>query len=99
LYTLAMSLHFIVNDYGLHQHHKQAYARFGRWIVAGAIVAGAATGLLATISAPLLALVVAFLSGGIILNVLKEELPEERESRFLPFVLGTIGYAGLLIAM
>ena len=40
----------------------------------------------------------AFLAGGIILNVLKEELPEERQSYFLPFLLGVILYAGLIMA-
>jgi hypothetical protein len=30
-------------------------------------------------------------------NVLKEALPEERQSRFLPFMLGGASYAGLLI--
>jgi hypothetical protein len=39
----------------------------------------------------------AFLAGGIILNVLKEELPEERESRFSAFTAGTAAYAALLL--
>jgi hypothetical protein len=33
-----------------------------------------------------------------VLNVLKEELPEERQSRFLPFALGVVTYAALLVA-
>ena len=40
----------------------------------------------------------AFLAGGIVLNVLKEELPEERESHFSAFALGTGLYAALLLA-
>lgn len=39
----------------------------------------------------------AFLAGGMILNVLKEELPEERESRFTAFLSGAAGYAALLL--
>ena len=39
------------------------------------------------------------LSGGIVLNVLKEELPSERESRFWPFALGACGYAALLLTL
>ena len=35
----------------------------------------------------------AFLAGGVVLNVLKKELPEERESRFLLFALGLAAYA------
>ncbi len=40
----------------------------------------------------------AFLAGGVVLNVLKEELPEERESRFSAFLVGAVGYAALLLA-
>lgn len=42
---------------------------------------------------------VAFLSGGVILNVLKEELPEERASRFWAFALGGVAYAVILLAL
>lgn len=35
---------------------------------------------------------------GVLLNVLKEELPEQRESRYWVFALGAIGYALLLLA-
>lgn len=51
-----------------------------------------------TISGSALAVIIAFLSGGVILNVLKEELPEERESRFWPFFLGAAGYAAVLVS-
>jgi hypothetical protein len=40
----------------------------------------------------------AILAGGIVLNVLKEELPEERQSRFGAFALGTGLYTLLLLA-
>jgi zinc transporter ZupT len=99
LFTLAMALHFVVNDYGLHQHHKHFYASTGRWIISAAVLAGGAAAYILVIPPPVLAMFVAFLTGGIILNVLKEELPEERESRFAPFLAGAIGYAVLLISI
>ncbi len=40
----------------------------------------------------------AVLAGAIILNVMKEELPEERESRFGAFAAGAAAYTGLLLA-
>ncbi len=97
LFTLAMALHFFVNDYGLHEHHKHYYARIGRWIIAAGVPLGGVAGMASVIPPSLLSLLVAFLTGGIILNVLKEELPAERESRFAPFLLGAIGYAALLV--
>jgi zinc transporter ZupT len=48
---------------------------------------------------PAIALLFAFLAGGVILNVLKEELPEERQSRFWAFTLGAGFYAVLLLAL
>ena len=39
----------------------------------------------------------AVLVGGVILNVLKEELPEERQNRFADFALGASVYVVVLI--
>lgn len=96
-FFMAMALHFFVNDYGLREHHQDAYHRIGRWVLAGAILCGWAIGQATEISQAALAVLFAFLGGGIILNVMKEELPEERQSRFWAFALGAIVYAGLLI--
>lgn len=98
-FAVAMSLHFLVNDYGLREHHKEMYKHIGRWILVAAILAGWGIGLFAEVSEVVLAMLIAFLSGGIILNVLKEELPEERESRFSAFVLGVAAYTALLLAL
>ena len=58
---------------------------------------GALLGLLIGLPEPAIVAVIAFLGGSIVLNVLKEELPEERESRFGAFLAGAGGYAALLI--
>ena len=39
-FSVAMALHFLVNDHGLGEHHKGAYRRMGRWVLTAAIVAG-----------------------------------------------------------
>ena len=41
----------------------------------------------------------AFQAGGVVMNVLKEELPEERESRFWAFALGAALYSAVLLAL
>ncbi len=41
LFFVAMALHFMVNDHGLREHHKEVYLRSGRWVLAAvAIVLG-----------------------------------------------------------
>ncbi len=97
IYAIAMALHFIVNDFSLREDHKGAYRRIGRWILAAAVILGWTVGSQTDISEALTAVLFAFLSGGIILNVLKEELPQARESRFWTFSAGALGYSGLLL--
>lgn len=96
-FAMAMALHFVVNDYGLREHHKKMYDRSGRWILAAAVVAGWAIGSGTKLSQAAIAVLFAFLAGSVVLNVLKEELPEERESQFWAFALGAGGYAALLL--
>lgn len=99
IYAGAMALHFVVNDYGLREDHKKAYDHQGRWILAGAVIFGWVLGSQVSLSEAAIATLFAFLAGGIILNVLKEELPEENESRFWVFALGAGGYSALLLSL
>lgn len=96
-YTVAMALHFVTNDFGLRQDYKEAYDRTARWILAASVVLGWLLGLAIEVSEQAVGFLFAFLAGGVVLNVLKEELPEERRSRFLPFAGGVVGYAALLL--
>jgi hypothetical protein len=98
LFAVALGLHFLVNDYGLREDHGDDYDRVGRWVLAGAILVGWGIGMATSISEAAIAVLLAFLGGGIVLNVLKEELPAERQSRFSAFALGTLVYATLLVA-
>jgi len=98
-YGVAMSLHFLVNDKALRDDHGHLYHRYGRWTLAAAALAGFAVGAATEIHELLVAAIFAFIAGGVILNVLKEELPEERDSRFSAFAAGTFGYAVLLLAI
>ncbi len=98
-FAVAMALHLLVNDVGLRRHHKAAYASSGRWVLATAVVLGWAVGLVVDLPEVALGVLFAFLAGGVILNVLKEELPEERQSRFGAFAAGAAIYTVLLLAV
>ena len=97
LYFVAMAMHFLVNDYGLRQDHKQRYDHIGRWLLAGAIVTGWTVGMITQIHQAAIAILFSFLAGSVMLNVLKEELPEQRQSNFWAFALGAAAYASLLL--
>lgn len=99
LYLVAIGLHLLTNDFALRDHHAHAYDHGARWLLASAVLAGWCLGLVIEVPEHVLAVPFAFLAGGIILNVLKEELPQERQSRFSAFAAGTTIYAALLLAV
>ena len=98
LFSAAMATHFLVNDFGLRQDHKHRYDRYGRWLLATAVLLGWAVGAATRVHRAVVAVLFSFLAGGVIVNVLKEELPEERKSNFWSFATGAVAYAALLLA-
>lgn len=99
LFSVAMALHFVINDFGLQEHHRHTYRRYGRWILVTALLLGWGLGFFIALPVSVLVLLMAFIGGGVVLNVLKEELPEERESRYWAFALGAGAYSILLLSL
>lgn len=99
LFFLAMLFKFLVNDHSLHRAHKELYDDIGRWLLVVAVFLGWGINYLFDLPRIGPAFFQAFIAGGVLLNVLKEELPAERESRYWAFALGAGGYAALLIAI
>jgi hypothetical protein len=95
-FALALGLHFVVNDHALRERHREAYHNLGRWLIVSALGVGWLVGELTEISDAALGLLIAFLAGGVILNVMKEELPEERRSSFTAFAAAAAGYTLIL---
>ena len=92
-----MGLHFVLSDRGLEEHYG---SRFDRWpprvALASALLGWALAALFAPTSGVFVSLLTAFLSGNILLNVFKEEIPSARRSHFGWFAAGLAGYALLL---
>lgn len=96
-FTIAMAFHFVVNDYGLLDHYRHAYRSKGRWLVTFAIIGGWLLGVFTALPKTWFSILFAFVAGSTILNVLKEELPEERKSNFWAFAVGIVLYSVLLL--
>lgn len=99
LYALAMTFHFLALDHTLHHEHAAAYERVGRFVLAGASLLGWGMGLLFALPHHILALLVAFISGAIIMTSTVMELSSTEESRYLPFVGGGIIYGLILLPL
>lgn len=99
LYAVAVALHFLGIDHALREDHGARYERIGRYVLAGACILGWSVGLALGLPRSVVALLVAFISGGIIMNSLVEELPSEKDGRFLPFIAGGLTYGLILVPL
>jgi zinc transporter ZupT len=97
-FSIAMLFHFFITDYSISTHHEEIYNHKGRWVLALAVIAGWTLGILTEVDKFTLSIMLAILAGGIILNVLKEELPEEKESNYVAFLSSALIYS-LIVAL
>ncbi len=97
LFGVAIAFHFLVNDFGLKQRHNMLYKHKVRWLLSFSIILGFLIGKWFSYQEHIALLIYGFLAGAVILNVLKEELPDERESKFIPFLTGIVLYSTLLM--
>jgi hypothetical protein len=87
-YVVSLGLHLVHFSFDNRKVFPELYQHIGLWVLAGSIMAGAVLG-------PFLSEVMfnpfaAVLIGGIIFNSLKEEIPQENKSRYLPFLAGAM---------
>jgi hypothetical protein len=97
LYTVAMVAHFLTIDRTLREEHRQLFERTGRYVLAGVCALGWVVGVILPLPLYVLALMVAFVSGAIIMNSSIMELLHRNDERFLAFLTGGVVYGLLLI--
>lgn len=97
IFTVAMALHFVFTDRNFNRNFHAQFSIAGRLILVGSLLAGwLVTVLTEPISVILVSLMIAFLSGSILYNVFREELPVEKRSSYPWFVIGLAVTTGLL---
>jgi hypothetical protein len=98
-YGLAVGLHFIAVAHDLWLEYEEIYNKYGRYVLAAGIVAGWFLG--TAVSLPPLgeAAVFAFISGAMILNVIKYELPPDEEAHLGVFTAGVVFYTTVTMSL
>ncbi len=99
LFTIAMGLHYFMNDYTLSMAHGDEYRHVGKWILILSLFLGWLVGFWVELSETGVALVSAFIGGGVIMNVTRHELPEENPNSLGAFLMGTFVYTAILLAI
>lgn len=97
LYCGALGLHFLITDDGMRRDYGATYDRVVRWLMATCLVAGALVAHFTPLSIGVLTIVVGVVAGGVVINSVKDEMPSAGGGRFLPFVVGALAYATLII--
>lgn len=97
LFALALGLHYFITDHSLREKHLEIYDDLGRFILAISLYLGFIAGLLTELPQTTIIYGVAFIAGGVILNVLRHELPNDQKSQsFISFAIGGILYSMVL---
>jgi hypothetical protein len=99
LYAVAIGLHFFINDHWMHHNHKVRYHRIGRWILAAGTLVGWGAGVFVVLEETVIFPALAFLAGGVLMNVLKEELPYGREENYWSFAGSTLVFSAILLTV
>jgi len=102
MFALAMGLHFLANDHSLVEHHGDRYQRIGRWLLVAGLLLGWLFGTLPSVEIrpDILALVLAYIAGGTIMNILRHELPDtNRSADVLAFAAAATVYSVLLLSL
>jgi hypothetical protein len=95
IYFLAFGLHFLMIDWGLRHHHKELYDDLGRIILALSILIGGLLSIIIRLPHYIVVSFEAFISGAMILSIIKYELPTENQGSIIGFVTGAVS-SGIL---
>ena len=96
---MAMALHFTSLRYSLWNEYGDIFGRLGKNILGVSCLAGWLIAVFLPQPLTVIITLLGFVSGGVIMTTMMEELPREKEGRFLYFFLGAVLYAGLLISI
>jgi hypothetical protein len=96
VYTLAMTVHFLIVDHSLNEEHGEAFRKTGRWVLTASVLGGWLLALNTPLSEALFARLFAVLAGGVVITSLSAELPDDRQGRFWPFSSSAAAFAVLL---
>ncbi len=99
LFTIAISVHYFVNDYSLTESFYYRYNHLAKWVLVFCLFLGWTVGLFFELPATPVSLISAFIAGGIIMNVTRHELPERHDTSMPSFLIAALGYTMVLLLL
>lgn len=99
LFAIAIGLHYFIHDHNIREINADLYDQKGRWILVLALILGWLVGFFFIIPVTIIDLVVAFIAGGVLMNVMHYELPKREPGTYKYFLLGAILYTMILLQL
>lgn len=99
LFTIAMGMHYFIHDHNMRTNYLVEYDTKVRWYLVLALFCGYFVGLITHIPDAIVAIVVSFLSGGMLLNALRYELPKREQVGYCFFVFGALIYTAIVLGV
>lgn len=99
LFSFALILHFFGADRTMEVHHRYLFNRYGRYFLSIMPLTGWSLSVLFPERQSEAAVLLAFIAGAVLFNVIKDEVPgaENGEPKF--FIAGTLIYAAVLLLL
>ena len=98
-YAAAIGMHFIAVAHDLWRENPEKYTKVGRFVIASGIFIGWLIGVVFQLSSFFQSIIFAFISGAMILNVLKNELPNDKDAHFPTFTIAIIFYTVVTLSL
>jgi hypothetical protein len=99
LYTIALSLHFFVSDRSMEEHYQNFYVKYGRYTLAAMPLIGWSLSVLFPERESEAYVLLAFIAGAVLFNVIKDEIPRLGTGKPVFFFVGALFYSGLLLIL
>lgn len=97
LFTIAMGMHYFIADHNANNENGPLYNQRGRWFLVLALFLGYLVGYLTSIPDTVVAIAVSFISGGVLLNVLRYELPKREQVGYYFFLMGSLIFTLIIL--
>ncbi len=98
LFSIAMALHFMLTDQKFCRFYQTQFNHIGRFILISALLLGwLCSVIFDPVNVLMVAFMVAFLAGSVLLNVFREELPAVRVTSYIWFTFGAFVVASVLL--
>jgi hypothetical protein len=99
VYTIALSLHFFISDRSMEEHYGAIYVKYGRYLLALMPLLGWSLSILFPERTSEAYVLLAFIAGAVLFNVIKDEVPNLGTGKPLFFFIGALLYSGLILIL